>query len=292
MFIHRSSDCGPSVWAGRRDVAGLAELRFWVEEISVPRHFYRESNGNRRVALWILEMLGGWGYEVVFQGEARNVVAVPRGLSGAAVLVGAHYDSVPGCPGADDNASAVAAMLAAARACGGRGRVVFAAFNREEDGLLGSREFVREGLPAMRWKVREAHILEMVGYASDADGSQRVPDGLPVRLPSVGNFLGLLANGESVRMLRHVLANARGSKDGLEVLGLEVRLGIERLLPVLRRSDHVPFWEAGIPAVMWTDTSEFRNPHYHQVSDTPDTLDFVFLRKVAALLESCLGAGE
>ncbi|HEY6330795.1 MAG TPA: M28 family peptidase, partial [Blastocatellia bacterium] len=64
--------------------------------------------------------------------------------------------------------------------------------------------------------------------------------------------------------------------------------GAEKFLPVLRRSDHAPFWSAGIPAVMWTDTAEFRNPHYHLPSDTPDTLDYGFMASVTRSLISCL----
>lgn len=105
------------------------------------------------------------------------------------------------------------------------------------------------------------------------------------------DFLGLLANGNSVWLLEKILAHARGALPDFPVLGLEVRVGLERFLPVLRRSDHVPFWEKGIHAVMWTDTSEFRNPHYHQPSDTPDTLDYDFLRHIAQLLaHTVLGA--
>ena len=207
------------------------------------------------------------------------------------MLVGAHYDGVTGCPGADDNASAVAAMLATALACGGRVPVAFAAFNREEDGLVGSREFVTETLPSLPWSVRAAHIVEMVGFASDAPGSQRVPPGLPIRLPTVGDFLALLANGKSAPLLKRIIATARGTIADLPVFGLEVRLGLEKMLPVLQRSDHVPFWAAKIPAVMWTDTSEFRDPHYHLASDTPDTLDYDYLHRVASLLTACVIEG-
>lgn len=267
--------------------AGPKELRGWVEELSMPRHFYYESNANRWTALWLADRLREWGYEVAFHGESRNVIATPPGLRGPAVLVGAHYDSAPGCPGADDNASAVAAMLAVAEACAGeavRPAVVFAGFNREEDGLIGSTEFVRETLPTLPWRVSDAHILEMVGFASDEPGSQRVPQGLPIKLPDTGDFLGLLANGKSARLLAAILAHARGALPEFPVLGLEARLGLERLLPVLQRSDHVPFWDKGIPAVMWTDTSEFRNPHYHLESDTPETLDYEFMHRVVHLL--------
>lgn len=295
MFIRRSTDAGPKIAPGSlTNVVDVGELHSWVEEISVPRHFHFESNANRRVALWLVERLRGWGYEVSFHGEARNVVAVPPALRGPATLVGAHYDSVPDCPGADDNASAVAALLAVAQACAAGGAfppVAFVAFNREEDGLIGSTEFVRDTLPALPWQVSCAHILEMVGFALHEPGSQNIPDGLPIELPDTGDFLGLLANGKSARLLGEILAHARGALPDFPVLGLEIPLGLESFLPVLQRSDHAPFWEKGIPAVMWTDTSEFRNPHYHQPSDTPDTLDYDFLRRVAQLLaHTVLGA--
>ena len=290
MFIRRSESSGREKRVAIPKIASPAVLRDWVETLSVPRHFFRESGENRRIALWLHDTLKSWGYDVGFHGQSRNVIAAPPDLSGPALLIGAHYDSVPGCPGADDNASAVATMLAVALACGARVPVVFAAFNREEDGLIGSREFVAETLPTLPWSVRAAHILEMVGYATNSPGSQRIPDGLPklpITLPTVGNFLGLLANGNSVAFLRDAVAMARGSLSALPVVGLEVRLGLERFLPVLKRSDHVPFWEKKIPAMMWTDTAEFRNPHYHLASDTADTLNYDFLHTVSALCAAC-----
>src|SRR4029077_375988 len=117
--------------------------------------------------------------------------------SGPVTLVGAHYDSVGGCPGADDNASAAVAMLGCARACAGEQHVAFVSFNREEDGLLGSQDFIQWLESARKLQVSRAHVLEMVGFASDEPGSQRIPGGLPVRIPDTGNFLGLLANKDS-----------------------------------------------------------------------------------------------
>lgn len=288
MQIQRSTDPGPSRGGPDFPVASPALLREWVEAISVPRHFHYESNANRATALWLLERLREWGYDVSFHGENRNVLATPPGLTGAATMLGAHYDSVPGCAGADDNASAVAALLAAAQACAGVPGIAFIAFNREEDGLLGSTEFVRETLPGLPWSVGTAHILEMVGYASHKPGSQRQPDGLPVALPNRGDFLGLLANGHSSAALANAMACARGAVPELPVIGLEAPVGLDQLLPVLRRSDHVPFWDRGIPAVMWTDTAEFRNPHYHEESDIPPTLDYTFLASVSRLAAAVL----
>jgi hypothetical protein len=103
-------------------------------------------------------------------------------------------------------------------------------------------------------------------------------------LNSAGDFLGLLANGKSTEFMNHALHNANAYVPQLPVTGLSVKLGMEKFFPVLARSDHAPFWAANIPAVMWTDTSEFRNSNYHQKTDTPDTLNYSFLRRVTQLL--------
>ena len=157
--------------------------------------------------------------------------------------------------------------------------------------MLGSADFVEKFLPKAAFKVRAAHILEMVGFASYQNGSQRVPSGLPIKIPSVGDFLGLLANQTSGPALSAILKQARIYLPEFNVIGLEVAAGAEQVFPVLARSDHVPFWKQEIPAVMWTDTSEFRNPHYHLATDTPQTLDYGFLLLVTQLLIAC-AAGD
>ena len=128
------------------------------------------------------------------------------------------------------------------------------------------------------------HVLEMVGYASDAPGSQRVPPGLPVEVSDRGNFLALLANHGSYRALDSLLAQASTYLPGFPVVGLRVSAGLAKHFPVLLRSDHAPFWQRRIPATMWTDTSEFRNPFYHQPGDTSQTLNYGFLHSVTRLL--------
>jgi Zn-dependent M28 family amino/carboxypeptidase len=273
------------------------QLREWVEQIAVPRHFATEPKQNQATAAWLTEIFASFGYRVERQGKWSNVLALPQSAFEEVVLVGAHYDSVPMCPGADDNGSAVAAMLGCAAACSLWRPilpVVFVAFNREEDGLLGSRDFVESYVPQAPFRAQCAHILEMVGYASSAPGSQRVPTGLPIKSRDVGDFLGLLANGTSSRIMNLVLRQAGAYVPELPVTGLNVKLGLEKFLPVLSRSDHAPFWANGIPAVMWTDTSEFRNYNYHTHRDTPDTLDYEFLRRVTQLLTASVvhQAGE
>lgn len=270
-------------------LAGIceAQVRKCVERIAIPRHFFAEAAQNRATATWLENLLGTFGFAVESQGQYANLIATPREKFDEVILVGAHYDSVPGCPGADDNGSAVAAILGCAAACASWRKplpVVFVAFNCEEDGLVGSRDFVSSFLYHAPFRVRCAHILEMVGFASSAPRSQQVPPGLPFRISDVGDFLGLLANGRSTRWLDNTLRQAATHTPDLPVTGLKVHLGLEKYLPVLGRSDHAPFWESRIPAVMWTDTSEFRNRNYHRETDTPDTLDYTFLRKVTQLL--------
>jgi Zn-dependent M28 family amino/carboxypeptidase len=268
-----------------------AQLRQWVEHIARPRHFRAEPAQNRATADWLSEVFLSMDYRVQRQGKYSNVLALPRASFDELILVGAHYDSVPMSPGADDNGSAIAAMLGCAAACSLLRPplpVVFAAFNREEDGLLGSRDFVESFLPKAPFRVTSAHVLEMVGYASSKPGSQRIPAGLPVKIGDTGDFLGLLANGRSAAAMDSVLRHAGSYVPALSVMGLSVRFGMERFLPVLSRSDHVPFWARKIPAVMWTDTSEFRNHHYHRLTDTPGTLDYRFLKQVTQLLTACV----
>lgn len=267
------------------------QLRNWVNRISVPRHFQIEGERNRATADWLAGEFEQMGYQIERQGQFDNVVARPAETFDEVLLVGAHYDSVPGCPGADDNGSAVAALLGCAAACRGWKTelpVAFVAFNCEEMGFVGSSDFVESALPDASFQVRCAHILEMLGFASSEKGSQRRPTGLPIPLSDTGDFLGLLSNNHSAGFMESVVGSAATYVPDLPVTGLTVPPGAERALPVLARSDHVPFWARSIPAVMWTDTAEFRNPNYHKATDTPDTLDYAFLRKATQVLTSAV----
>lgn len=257
-----------------------------VRSLAFPRCWHSQPEANRRAAGLVRAELERDGRHVVEDEPYRNLIALPPG-EGPVWVVGAHYDSVSTTPGADDNASAVAVMLGVSHALARLhpdARVGFVAFNAEEDGIIGSRSL------AERWqqqgrRVRGVHVLEMLGFASSQPGSQQTPPGwlrvLP--LPDVGDFIGLLAQGPSRRMLRDVHRAARASS-AVRVVSLQTLFGAERWLPSLDLSDHVRFWEHGIPSVLWTDTAFYRNPHYHLPSDTPDTLDPQFMSGVAHLL--------
>lgn len=263
-------------------------LREVVEAISLPRHFIHERDNNVGVKRWIAHEFRRHGLKVFEQGEYGNIVAGYKETDhlSCRVLVGAHYDSVPDSPGADDNASAIAALLATARAFKKQGGapILFVAFNREEDGLLGSGDFVNFLGNRRLDNLICAHCLEMVGYCSYEKGSQKVPLGLPIRLDDVGNFIGIIANRHSKHLADLVIKTGERVTPSLSIKALKVFFGLEKLFPHLLRSDHSPFWAAGVPALMWTDTAEFRNPHYHASTDTPDTLDYDFLQKVTILL--------
>jgi len=290
MRVARSQDRKPQKTdAAVVDVlrqVSAAKLRGYVERLAFPRHYVRERAANARARDLLLGLLRGFGYAPALQGAYDNIVVTSDAAGPPYLLLGAHYDSVPGTPGADDNASAVAVCLECARLVKQNdvGSTIIVLFNREEDGLLGSRDFV-EGLAARpAWAVEEAHIFEMVGFCARGPGSQRMPPGLPgVAAPDVGDFLALLANRRSNSVAENLLGLAATYVPRPPVLALKIYLGIEKYFGHLLRSDHAPFWEAGIPSVMWTDTSEFRNPHYHLASDTPDTLDYDFLAQVTRL---------
>lgn len=262
-------------------------LRQSVEAMAYPRHFVAQPTANRRCAAWIAEQFRAAGLQPRLQGRFGNVVAIPEPDGRPLALICAHFDSVPNTPGADDNASAVAGMLACADILArvpAPLRVGFVAFNREEDGLMGSADFVASEFAPLGDDLAMVHVLEMIGYCRKEPGSQARPPGLPIPVPDVGNFIAVLGNRKSNHLVDHIVDLAASQLADLPTLGLKVHFGLEGILPVLCRSDHAPFWEAGVPATMWTDTAEFRNPNYHQPTDTPDTLDYGFLRLVTQLV--------
>lgn len=228
-----------------------------------------------------------------FAGERyRNVVGrLPgREPDRRRLLIGAHFDSVPGSPGADDNASGVAALLECARLLAGerlRRTVEFVGFNLEEpqEGVqnhrVGSGAYARA---AAESGVRYAgcFVLEMVGYTDPRPGSQGAPWLLFWKdVPEEGTFLAAVGNWRARRLLGAVREAAGAEAPGLRVVTHRTPLR-GWLLPVTRLSDHARFWDEGWPAVMLTDTAFLRNPHYHQATDRPETLDFGFMARSVA----------
>lgn len=261
-------------------------LRARVEEIAFPRH-RSLPEANRRAA----ELVAGWLSALPVTerlGGVGNVLAgTPAGFERPAFLVVSHYDSVASSPGADDNAAPLAAMAEAASALAQALPdlpLLCLATNGEEEGLLGSSEFVDRQIGELGLRIGEVHVLEMVGYRSRQPGSQRYPEGFPSRgLPDRGDFLALIANGPAESAVRKIAAYPSPVRD-IPVLGLAIGGDAGSLPPDLFRSDHEPFWRRGYPAVQWTDTAYFRNPHYHSATDAPDTLDYGFLAAATRLV--------
>ena len=235
------------------------------------------------------------GLEVTFHpfdalgGTYRNVIASlpasPRTDTEEdtpPLIVAAHYDTVPGSPGADDNASGLAVMLEVARSLRGvpqRRSLRFIGFCLEEQDQLGSLAYA-SSLKAAGQEILGAIVLECVGYARSEEGSQFAPAGVPIAVPSTGDFLGIVGNTASAELAAAVERAMNRHVPDLKTVSLLVPGQGERL-PDSRRSDHAPFWDHGYPAVMLTDTANFRNPHYHQPTDTLHTLNLAFLSQVA-----------
>jgi Zn-dependent M28 family amino/carboxypeptidase len=211
----------------------------------------------------------------------RNIIGRQSAQrAGSLIILGAHFDSVQGTPGADDNASGVAVLLEAARLLARarvRSEILFCAFNLEELNMIGSGYFAKK-LKSAGKKVDAMMSLEMVGYTDSRPGSQKYPFGLKAFYPDRGDFIGAIGNWKSASLLRRFTRQMRQVR-GLSVETLSVP-GNGGLIPAVRLSDHAPFWDAGYPALMITDTSFFRNPHYHGSTDTLETLNLDFMAKV------------
>jgi hypothetical protein len=212
------------------------------------------------------------------RGQAcHNIEAEIRGARPEIILIGAHYDSVFGSPGANDNGSGVAATLALARRFANRKTqhtMRFVAFANEEppyflSGEMGSLVY------AARCKARGDRLsamisLETIGYFSDAPNSQTYPSRLlGAFYPKVGNFIGFVANIHSRVLLRRVIAlfrqHAKIPSEGA---------ALPSFIPGVSWSDQWSFWRHGYPGIMITDTAPFRYPYYHSANDTPDKLDY------------------
>jgi len=210
-------------------------------------------------------------------------------------LLGAHYDTVNGTVGADDNASAIAVQLETARqlkALKGDKEmdlsVKFVSFALEEPPVYGTRHMGSMVYARKAKKEKESIdgmiCLEMVGYSCHDPGCQSYPFPLMfLDYPEEGNFIGIVGNLTS-RKFTHSLFRAFQRNPELPVIKLTVPLG-GWLMPSVRLSDHASFWDQGFKSVMITDSAFYRNPHYHLPSDTMDTLDYRFM---AELVESLL----
>ena len=274
------------------------DVRLLADEIG-ERNLYRPA-ALRKAADAIAGALGAAGYaverEVYRVGGAvcENVWAERAGTDAgsAAIVVGAHYDTVAGCPGANDNGTGVAAVLALARRFASRSvrsTIRFVAFVNEEPPYFQTED-MGSRVHARRSRERGDRIagmlsLETMGYYSDEEGSQAYPFPLGVFYPKRGDFIGFVGNLSSRRWVRRVIGlfreHARFPSEGA---------ALPEKLPGVGWSDHWSFAQEGYPALMITDTAPFRYPHYHEPTDTPEKIDFDRFARVVAGLERVLVA--
>jgi Zn-dependent M28 family amino/carboxypeptidase len=213
-------------------------------------------------------------------------------LASQIVLVGAHYDSVRGSPGANDNATGVAAVLELGRCLAGhrpRRRLKLVAFVNEEPPLFWTRDMGSD-VYARAARARDDDIramisVETIGYYSDAPGSQRYPPLLGWFYPGRANFIGFVSNLASRALLKRAVTAFRGASD----FPVE-SLAAPAFVPGVGWSDQLSFWFAGYPAIMVTDTALYRDPNYHTAQDTPDKIDYARLTAVTQGLCGAIAA--
>lgn len=260
------------------------------------RHLGKHENLDR-AAVWIESSLGSGnlGYLVerqiydVDQKVVRNLIAELPGKSRRKeiIVVGAHYDTVPGSPGANDNGTGIAALLSLAQAMAGDQQertIRFVAFVNEEPpyfqtDLMGSRVY------AARCRSRGENIVAMlafdtIGFFTEEEGSQKIPEGLEGEFPTQGDFLAFVGNEDS----RYFADSARVSFEaasGIKAVGGAFPVEV----PGVGWSDHWSFWQEGYRAVMVTDTAPYRYAHYHEPTDTIDKIDIDQLVRVIEGLE-------
>ena len=208
------------------------------------------------------------------------------------VVVGAHYDSVSGCPGANDNGTGVAAVLELARRLARRPSqrtIRFVAFVNEEPPFFQTAQMgsvvYANALRAAGEPVTAMLSLETMGYFSDERGSQSYPAPLDRLFPDVGNFIGIVGNVRSAALLRRV----RRAFEGRTPVPVQSAAAPEAL-PGVGWSDHWSFWRAGYRALMFTDTAPFRYPWYHTAHDTPDKIRYDKLAGVVDGIEAAVCA--
>ncbi len=264
------------------------QIRTHLSALATPRD---TPAAQAAAANYIVSQLQSYGYtptqDPVSQ-SANLIVQIPgERAPEIAFVIGAHLDSVLGSPGADDNAAAVAGLLEMARVLADQqlaSSIELVAFAAEEQGLVGSHRYAQTARAGLR-EISGMLSLEMIAYTCTRPGCQfiipTISGCLQINHPvsNVGTFITGVGNEASSDLLDSFRAAAARYVPQLSVNNGQVA-GVGGCLPDTRRSDHAPFWDQDYPALMITDTANFRNPNYHKPTDTLETLDLTFATQV------------
>lgn len=274
-------------------------LRSDLDFVEGPRHRSNAPVHLQEVRDFIQERFTNHGFGVSTQTVLANNGGinfigsqVGTGASDEVYILDAHYDSVPNTPGADDNGSGIVGMLEAARILASYNfnkTIRYIGFDLEEIGLVGARKYVAEGISADD-DIKGVLNLEMIGYYTEEPNTQAFPQGFNFLYPDEygaieadefrGNFIANIGIVDQNDWEQAYAQAANTYVPELKVVTFNAPSNWQSVAPDLGRSDHAEFWRAGIPAVMITNTSEFRTPHYHQPSDNLETLNFTFMSQV------------
>lgn len=288
-----SATCQPTSAASLRDCVDKAKVTESINFVAQPRQ--PGTPHHQAVQDLCKKTFEDAGMTVTLDdyGTGVNVIGVKQGGAKAAerVLISGHYDAVPDCPGADDNGSGTVAVLETARVLKDAKfarTLVLACWDEEEDGLIGAKAYAANA-KATGENIVVMASLEMIGFKTTAPNTQDVPAGIDILFPEqyadlqatnfVGDFLTIIPDTSARASADRVAFH--GAEIELRTVLLEITEQLKKnpLVGDVRRSDHAAFWDADIPAMMLTDTSEFRNPNYHCYTgeDTVETLDLDFL---------------
>lgn len=302
LWMPGHSHRGPLPPATDAQIALAAELQHDVEHLSAEigsrSIFYQRKLAE--AAVWLRDELERAGYADVTEYPVERGSASPSFevvLPGASrpdeiIVIGAHYDVFQGTPGADDNATGCAAVLALARRFAAKPQprtIRFLLFTNEEppnfmQPSMGSWVYAK-ACRARGDRITAMLSLESIGYYSTAPDSQHYPPPLSLLFPSTGDFLGFVGNLSSRALLRRSIADFRAHA-AFPSEGAALPSGV----PGVGWSDHWSFWQEKYPAIMITDTALYRNANYHTPTDTPATLDYNRLARVVEGLQHVITA--
>jgi Zn-dependent M28 family amino/carboxypeptidase len=271
-------------------------IKSHIQQLEGVRHWQSNPEGLTRAENYILASFEKMGYQTILQPIVENeieyhnvlVKKISNRFSERWIFIIAHFDTEIDSPGADDNASGVAVMLEIANILRNvflDRSIMFAAVNLEEncyfgdqkDSLRGSRILV-DFIKQQDWQVEAVLNLETIGIAGD-EILQKAPEGIPIQFPEKGDFIFIIGSQASTKLVDTFQKVIRDNHITLPCFPIVVP-GKGEVLPDSRRSDHAHFWDADIPAVMITDSANFRSPLYHTPGDKLESLNIPFTSNV------------